>query len=208
MAARAEKDFLKPTTTCAVDGLIIVDVQNGFISPDSDLVVRIGELAQSFPAERTWWLKFRNHPGSMYMRHLGWGKVMVSPETDIVSPLRPLVRNVAEHTSYSPPEKLIETLKDLQGDRLDFHIGIAGLDTDACVMAHVIRLWDHDIRPRVLRDHCASSRGEHLHRSALDMMRRQFGNECLVDWVTPAPDIRTELAPRAPQQAGPATPTG
>ncbi len=161
-----------------VDALIVGDMQNGFLNGQRDLVSRVGDLARSFPADRTWWLKYRNHPDSLFTKHLHWSEVMVSPQTDIEPSLRPMVRNVMEHISYDPPEEMAAALEGCK------HVGIAGTDTDACVQAAAFFLWRHNIFPVILQNHCGSSGGDNFHKVALDLMRRQFEVEAIVNNVT------------------------
>jgi nicotinamidase-related amidase len=151
------------------DALLIIDMQVGFLHGQNQFIGRIERLTSHFPAEKTYWLKYRNEPGSLYSRHLDWDEFMVPPQTELVPPFKPAVEQIFEHFSYSPS---VDLLARLEGCK---EVALAGVDTDACVQAAAFTLWDHDIRPLILSDYCMSSGGAHFHNTALDLMRRQFG---------------------------------
>jgi nicotinamidase-related amidase len=152
--------------------LLVVDMQYGFMSNGADrLVPVISDLVSMYPPEKVYYLRYRNHPGSLFTRYLNWHEFMTSDQSGIVPEVYRAGSRVFDHFGYSPPPEMLDTLKV---DGLT-EIGICGVDTDACVMAALFCLWDHDIRPIVLSSYCFSSGGENLHRAALDMMLRQFG---------------------------------
>lgn len=92
-----------------------------------------------------------------------------SPESDIVIPLSP--QKVFDRFSYGLQRPHVEALKEYPVRSWD----IVGCDTEACVLATCYALWDANIDFRVLKELCYSSGGEALHRAALDIMKRSFG---------------------------------
>lgn len=152
--------------------LIVVDMQFGFMTNGADrLVPEIRDLVALYPVERVYYLRYRNHPGSLFTRYLNWHAFMTSDQSAIVPEVYRPGSRVFDHFGYSPPPEMTDVLK---ADDLT-EVGICGVDTDACVLAALFNLWDHDIRPIVLSSYCYSSGGENLHRAALDLMMRQFG---------------------------------
>ncbi len=151
------------------DALLIIDMQVGFLSGMGDFIKRVESLVAQYPAEKIFWLKFRNEPESLYHKYLDWKDVLVAPQTELVSQFNPPAERVFDHYTYAPSDEVLEQLKGCK------EVAIAGVDTDACVFATAFALWDHGIRPLILTDYCSSSGGLYLHKAALDIMRRQFG---------------------------------
>ena len=65
---------------------------------------------------------------------------------------------------------------ELQMQKID-EIHLCGLDTDACVAATAMALFDISIRPVVLADACASSGGREFHNAALRLLSRNIGED-------------------------------
>lgn len=57
------------------------------------------------------------------------------------------------------------------------HVFVAGIDTDACVLATCLSLFDAGMQPVLLADLCYSSGGMMAHESGLLTLRRQIGDE-------------------------------
>lgn len=152
--------------------LLVIDVQFGFMRNGADRVVpEIRNLVSLYDPAQVYYLRYRNHPGSLFTKHLNWHEMMTSDQSALVPDVLTPEPVIFDHYGYSPPPEMIERLR---GDGVR-EIGICGVDTDACVMAALFALWDHDIRPIVPSSYCFSSGGENMHRAALDMMLRQFG---------------------------------
>lgn len=157
--------------------LVVVDIQQGFMQKGADrLVPEVRDLVRQFEPNRVYYLRYRNVPGSLFTKYLDWHEFLTRNHYDIVPDVLTAEPQIFDHYGYSPPPELIERL---HADGIE-EVGICGVDTDACVMAALFTLWDHNIRPIVLSAYCASSGGEHLHRAALDLMLRQFGSRSIV----------------------------
>ena len=74
--------------------LVVVDVQNGFITEDSAPVVPvIVELVRRWKATGgdVVFTRYLNYPGSPYERLIGWTEMSHAPDTDLVPELIPQV---------------------------------------------------------------------------------------------------------------------
>jgi nicotinamidase-related amidase len=74
--------------------LVVVDVQNGFISEHSQPVVPIiADLVHRWQAlhRDVVFTRYLNYPGSPFERLIGWTKMTDGPETEIVPELLPYV---------------------------------------------------------------------------------------------------------------------
>ena len=70
--------------------LVVVDVQNGFVTDVSRPVVPvIAELVERWTAagRPVVFTRYLNHPGSLFERLMDWRKLADAPETDIVPEL-------------------------------------------------------------------------------------------------------------------------
>lgn len=161
--------------------LVIVDMQNVFLKNETDLIPKVQDLAERWPEDRIYWLKYRNHPDSLFERHLDWSEGMVSPEIDLIDGKGQ--KQTFLHYGYAPPPECITHL-NASGFNTAY---ICGVDTDACIYAAMMTFWDHGIRPVLLAGYCASSGGHRFHDAALALMNRQFGMESVIDGVPPIP---------------------
>lgn len=158
-------------------GLVVVDVQQGFMRNGADRIVPdIKDLVGRYDATRVYYLRYRNVPGSLFTKHLDWHDFLTRNQYEIVPDVLTSEPLVFDHYGYAPPPELIERM---HADGVS-EAAICGLDTDACVMAALFSLWDHNIRPVVLSAYCTSSGGEAFHRVALDLMLRQFGTGSVI----------------------------
>lgn len=148
--------------------LLIIDMQNVFLRSLGHLIPKVQELAESWPEEDIYWLRYRNHPGSLYERHLDWSDATLADDIEMIDGKGQDKK--FWHYGYSPPLELITELKEKYETAY-----VCGVDTDACVYAAMMTLWDNEIRPILLSDYCGSSGGQHFHDVALSMMNRQFG---------------------------------
>ncbi|MGM0423158.1 MAG: isochorismatase family protein [Pseudomonadota bacterium] len=155
------------TTPCA---LLIIDMQNIFLRSLAHLIPKVQDLAESWPAEDIYWLQFRNHPGSLYEKHLDWSDGMLANDIELIDGKGQDQK--IWHYGYAPPLDFIQELKQKYDTAY-----VCGVDTDACVYAAMMALWDNEIRPILLPDYSASSGGPHFHEVALSMIHRQFGME-------------------------------
>ena len=96
-------------------------------------------------------------------------------ETEIVDELKPYVENVIEKHTYSAVTPDFEHLCG-SADK----IYIAGIDTDACVLATAFALFDKGIQPVIIQNCCATSGNANLHKHTLDIMKRQFGKQSVI----------------------------
>lgn len=154
--------------------LLIIDLQNDFLSKVSEnYIEKTMAFLEQWSPDNVYWLRYLNHPDSLYDQHIDYRECMTSPGKDLIPP--PVSHNgqqrIVDHFGYSPPPELIAEIKE-NGHKA---VGICGVDTDACVMASCFALWDNGLQPLIYQDYCASSGGENMHTAALSMMYRQFG---------------------------------
>jgi len=157
--------------------LVVVDVQNGFITEDSAPVVPvIVELVGRWQAigGEVVFTRYHNYAGSPYERLIGWTEMSHAPDTDLVPELAP-------HVGQSPVvDKRIYSLFTPEGTQLvDKHrwtdLYICGIDTESCVLKTAVDAFERDLTPWIVKDACASHAGSESHNAGLLVARRFIG---------------------------------
>jgi nicotinamidase-related amidase len=134
--------------------LLVVDLQNGFVSSATQhLVPRVKCLLSSAGSLPIAFTKFRNVDASPYVRFLGWKELMSEDECAIVPELAGYPGRVFEKGGYSG--LTAELRRHLEEGGFET-VYLCGIDTDCCVLATAVQLFERSIRPVVLADYCAS----------------------------------------------------
>jgi nicotinamidase-related amidase len=163
--------------------LVVVDVQNGFITQHSKPVVPvIVDLVRRWQAARgdVVFSRYLNYAGSPFERLIGWTKMADSPETDFVGELAPYV---GPHTPVL--DKHIYTLFTPEGTHLVDERGwtdlyLCGIDTDSCVLKTAVDAFERDLTPWILKDACASHAGPEAHAAGLFIAGRFIGTNQII----------------------------
>ncbi len=170
--------------------LVLVDLQEGFVTPDTqgtvpliaDHVRRRGSSYAGIIATR-----FVNQPGSLYQAERDWHQMMPGPETELVPQIRDVVDVVIPKHGLAPvPDDLLPVLHRMGVER----VALCGFDTDQCVLATALLLWDAGIAPEVLAPLCSSSGGTDIHEAGLAILRRSIGDRNVIEIDPAAADPR------------------
>lgn len=150
--------------------LLIIDVQDPFVGEKTREVVGfLQELLQREQFQCVIQSCWQNHSGSRYETQLGYEQGREAKPAIHWPDAQVLVRS-----TYSA---LNEELRRLL--RKEDEIYVAGLETDACVLATLFGLWDGGFSFRVYRKGVGTNR-EDLAEPALALIRRQFGEGVLL----------------------------
>jgi nicotinamidase-related amidase len=156
-------------THCRLDtGLVVIDVQNGFIRASTEGVIpKIKALVQTWVAAggRPVFTRFINVPDSPYER--------------LISTLKPLAMQVIDKNYYSAFSA--GAFRDLVRKNAWHRIAIAGIATDSCVLKTAMDAFELGYTPIVLADSCASHGGVENHEAALRILKRNIGTPQVVD---------------------------
>ena len=152
--------------------LVVVDFQKGFLSGVSaDLLTRVSAAVDRY--EHLAFLTFSNPAGSMYRRHLDWHDFTPGAAETGIAVAPPERAHLFEKTRYSgATPDLLGWLGRISPEE----VHLAGVDTEACVMATAVALFDAGVRPVVLASLCASNSGRDLHEAALRILRITIGD--------------------------------
>lgn len=160
---------------------MIVDVQRGFIVPDTaSTVPAISEFVRR---ERHRYglviaTRFVNRAGSLYETERDWHGMMSEEDVALVPEVASVADVVVTKHGHAPdPADLMSRLRGRDVQVVD----LCGFDTDQCVLATALLLWDAGFVPRVLGALCASSGGTGMHETGLAVARRAIGDRNVVD---------------------------
>lgn len=147
--------------------LLIVDVQKCFTknAPDA-FIKRIESIQDKYSS--VFISRYYNHDDSPFIKHLNWQVCMKDSEEFQLAFTPDKEAIVFDKTTYS---SLHEDMKIYD------EIHICGLETDACILKTALDLFENNIRPVILSDLCFSNGGVSLHRMALDVLKRNIGEE-------------------------------
>ncbi len=151
--------------------LLIVDMQNGFITkkPYSNLVIKINSLIKKNSYDYYIFTKFINKKNSFYVKKLNWTNLL-SEESQKICVSIPNNNFIFEKNSYGLSQKHIEKIKKLISTEKT--IDICGLQTDACVYAISLQLFDNGIYPNILINYTATLNNNEAIKA---MLIHQFG---------------------------------
>jgi len=163
--------------------LVVVDVQNGFITEHSQPVVPlIVDLVRRWQAAHgdVIFTRYLNYPGSPFERLIGWTKMTDGPEIELVTELAPYV---GAHIPVV--NKYIYTLFTPEGTSLvkehrwtDLYI--CGIDTENCVLKTAVDAFERNLTPWILKDACASHSGPEAHAAGLFVVSRSIGTNQII----------------------------
>ena len=156
--------------------LLIVDVQVGFINDATrHILPKVEALQKRY--KHVYATRFINADGSPYRRLLGWHRFYTDSD-DVPLAFQPVdgvvVLDKYVYTCVTPA-----FLQDLRDNSIE-EVAICGIDTDACVSACAVDLFENGIRPVLLSDACASHAGAEYHEAALRILARLIGKNQIV----------------------------
>lgn len=160
-----------------VDGLILVDVQVGFRTVETEHVIEtivdltVAAQRAHLPIVLT---RFVNHPSSLFRSELDWN------DCSEEHPSSQIIEELADATLRYP---VVRKFGYSAGGVLAAHCRardvarplVVGIDTDSCVLACASELFDSGIAPVIKSDACASTGGPEMHDAGIALMRRMFG---------------------------------
>ena len=153
--------------------LFVIDVQNGFVSAKTAMVLpKIEQLMNDFDEGFIIATQFINTEGSGFTDIMHWGRLKTAPEIDLIPFVKEKATYVIQKSTYSA---CIDEAMQLLLENNVTEAYIAGIDTYCCVLATAISLFEHNIRPVVLEQYCASNGGAVSHQAAITVLERTIG---------------------------------
>lgn len=168
--------------------LILVDMQNGFLESEhtNHLTLQTEELLKTNIFDVVIGTRFLNAPNSIYENVFHWNKLESEHETAIPENLLKYIHYVEDKFIYNCVHtSFLQRLCQLNDGQLPKQVYLAGVDTDCCVLSIAASLFEHNIRPIVLTEYCASNGGTESHNAGILCMKRLIGEEQLVNKYIP-----------------------
>lgn len=158
--------------------LMLIDLQEGFVADERTRQAAVRAVQHARDHRQRYVdviaTRFINAADSLYRRELDWHDMGAEhTDTDLVAGVAEVADLVVIKNGYSAVSDTPELLARLRSQHVE-HVVIAGVDTDACVLATAFSLFDSDIAVSILMDGCASSGGQQAHENALELMRRNI----------------------------------
>jgi nicotinamidase-related amidase len=154
--------------------LLIIDVQRGYINDHTRAIPALVEQKQH-DYDLVWVAKL-SYEGSdspfVTIRNTNGFSDVENP-TELAFVPRDDAKVIQKHgySAYTP--ELAGELLHKQVKQID----LAGIDTDQCVLATALALFDAKITPRVLTQYCASTAGRKMHDTGVLVLRRALGTQ-------------------------------
>lgn len=160
--------------------LLVVDVQNAFVNEQTQhIIIKINRLLRYWRAEKgtVVFSRFINIDEGPWERLRGWSECKTAPDILLHAALDSGDDMVIDKHTYSAwGDDLIQ----LCTAHVLGEVVLCGIDTNECVMATAIDIFDHGFRPIVVSDACASASGEKFHESALLLLEKLLGREQII----------------------------
>ena len=164
---------VKPVTC-----LVLVDLQNGFLCPETKgLAERIFSLLEERAFDFVVGTRFENQPESLFVRQIGWDGLMDRESQALLPGIEKRCDRIFSKTGYTcmtPEFRSFLTEKGIT------ELYFAGMDTEACVLKSAVDAFESGIPCRVFRDACASSMGTASHEAGLLVLKNLIGEQGLV----------------------------
>ena len=158
--------------------LILIDMQNGFLESEHTrhLILQTEELLKANIFDVVIGTRFVNAPNSIYEKIFQWKNLETEQETAIPEELLKYMDYVEDKYIYNCVHtSFLQRLCQLNGGQLPRQVYLAGVDTDCCVLSIATSLFEHNIRPIVLTEYCASNGGTESHNAGILCMKRLIG---------------------------------
>lgn len=118
---------------------------------------------------------FYNDPTSLFVKQLGWNDMMIKNEkTASIKQIQHAYDISLPKSTYSATQQLVPLI-EMQGD--DCKVYLAGFDTDGCILATALDLFDQGVETFVVEPWCASSGGQDIHHAAIKILNRSIGRD-------------------------------
>jgi nicotinamidase-related amidase len=161
--------------------LLVVDVQKGFVTTAETkaVVLRINKLVEQWKKD-DWpivYSRFVNLENSNWERLRDWHELKQEPDTQLVDELTvvsPYIFKKSTYTAWSSEVAAVCFSHTIE------EVVIVGVDTNECVLATALSVFDSGLTPWIVEDCCASSGGDMPHQKALDLLKPLLGEQQII----------------------------
>lgn len=156
--------------------LLVIDLQNAFINEYTEKIPnKIVELINSKKFDNIAFTRFVNFENSIFVKKLNWKRCISDGDKKIV--INTEDNKVFDKSIYSVVCK--EFLEYINENKIT-EIYLCGIDTECCVLKTAFDLFELGYNVYVLKDYCACTLGTARHNNALEILRRNIGEEYVI----------------------------
>jgi len=158
--------------------IILIDVQKGFISPETEYVAeRIEGLLKREHFDHVVATQFVNAEESPFRRFIKWDSLSGPPETDVLDVVKENAERIFVKNIYSAVND--EMLEYLEKNKIT-EVFLAGIDTDCCVLKTAADFFEIDMDAKVLAYYTASNGGKESRYAAVRVLKRMIGESQII----------------------------
>lgn len=163
-------DYKERTT-----GLVIIDVQKGFLSENTKHIPeKIKELLSENQFDFIISTRFKNHEESPFIKYLDWYEFLDENDWKLDKYIKSVSDAIFDKYCYSCfTNEFKEYIDSNNIDKLYF----VGIDADCCVLESVTDCFELGIDYTVISDCCASNGGAESHKAGIRVMERLIGKK-------------------------------
>lgn len=160
--------------------LVVVDVQNGFVTEHSRHVVPVIEqLAREWidAGRDVVFTRYLNYKDSPFEKIMGWSKLKESPEIDIVDELQELSQKATAVVDKKMYTLFTDEGSNLARTRQWTDMFVCGIDTEVCVLKTAVDAFEQGIRAWLVTNASASHSGQAPHEAGVLVAQKMIGRE-------------------------------
>jgi nicotinamidase-related amidase len=161
--------------------LLVVDVQRGFMNEHTlPAVETINKLVKSWD-DRDWPVvcsRFINLPQSNWQRLRKWYGLTGEPDTKLAEELNISTPYIFKKSTYSAWSHEVAAICMSEQVR---DVVLVGVDTNECVLATAIAIFDDGFTPWLVADATASGGGKAAHEMAVTVLENLLGQQQVIN---------------------------
>lgn len=156
--------------------LLVIDLQKEFINENTrDVVEKIDNLIKTNKYDNIVFTRFINTDNSIFVKKLKYKEGISKESKKIVIDTKENL--VIDKKIYSA---LSEQLKAYIRDNKIDKIYLCGIDTECCILKTAFDLFENEYNVYVLKDYCACFYGKKSHTNAIEILKRNIGEEYVI----------------------------
>lgn len=156
--------------------LLIIDLQQAFINENTEYIInKISDLLDNNKYDEVAFTRFVNSYDNVCYKRLGW-EDCISLESKKIK-IDTYDKKIFDKETYT---SLTDEFKNYIKENKIEKIYLCGIDTECCVLKTAYDLFENDYDVYVLKDYCACMDGIDSHNSALNILKRNIGEDRVI----------------------------
>lgn len=155
--------------------LLVIDMQKAFINKNTEfLIEKINTLVKSEKYNDIVFTRFINTKESLFVKKLNYYGCIEDDKEIVVKTKKNKVFDKKTYTALN------NDLKNyIEKNEID-KIYLCGIDTAACVLKTALDLFENGYDVYVLKEYCASTHGYERNKNALEILKRNIGENSII----------------------------